>query len=67
MKKGQKPLPWDIEEDGARWKRLTKSQDPRKTLHQAVQADLLRGVFCINFCILNFYILKCLVINSSNQ
>ena len=39
----------------------------RWLLPQAVQVDLLRGIFCINFCILNFYILKCLVINSSNQ
>ena len=66
-KKGREPLPWDVEEDGARRKRLTKIHNPQKTLPHAVQADLNRGVFCINFCTLNFNILKCLVINSSNQ
>ena len=40
-KKGWEPLPWDVEEDGARRKRLMRSHDPRKTLLQAVQADLL--------------------------
>ena len=67
MKKGWEPLPWDVEKDGARWKRLRRSHDPQKTLLQAVQVDLLQGIFCINLWILIFYILKCLVINSSNQ
>ena len=41
MKKEQEPLPWDMEEDGARQNRLMRSHNPRKTLPQAVQVDLL--------------------------
>ena len=40
-KKGRELLQWDVEEDGARQKRLTRSHDPRKTLLPAVQVDLL--------------------------
>ena len=50
MKRERELLQWDVEEDSARWKRLMR-QDPRKTLLPAVQVDLLRGIFCINFCI----------------
>ena len=45
MKKGRELLPWNIEEDSARWKRLTRSHDPRKTLPQAVRQTYYKAYF----------------------